>query len=168
MNKHSNGSSAPEKLMLISETAVREDVETMHIQHPDAAVYLDAATKTVWNPPHLPPRLQAVFNVRTGIIDLATRYGEIVEDAEVVSFYLMLKSGIFVTYEVPREDVEAPWVFDLSSPSTPQSAEGWANDELVFSMQWNWRGVFQVDGFEKGPWIRQLRRARARPDLHLI
>lgn len=140
----------------------------MHIQHPDAVAYLDAKTKTIWNPPRLPAPLQAAFDVRTDIVDLAMQYGEIEQDAEVLSLYVMLKSGIFVAYEVPRQEVEAPYALDLSSPSTPHAAEAWANDELVFSMVWNWRGVFQVDRFEKGPWVRQLRRARARPDLHLI
>lgn len=140
----------------------------MHIQHPDAVAYLDAKTKSIWNPPRLPAPLQAAFDVRTDIVDLALQYGETEQDAEVVSFYVMLKSGILVIYEVPRQEVEAPFALDLDGPGAPQSAEAWANDELVFSMAWTWRGVFQVDHFEKGPWVRQLRRARARPDLHLI
>lgn len=140
----------------------------MHIQHPDAVAHLDAKTKTVWNPQRLPAGLRAAFNVRTDIVDLAMQYGEIQQDAEVLSVYVMLKSEILVIYEVSRQEVEAPFALDLNGPGAPQSAEAWANDELVFSMQWNWRGVFQVDGFEKGPWIKQLQRARARPDLHLI
>lgn len=140
----------------------------MYIQHPNSLVHLDAKTKTVWNPLRSPAWLRAVFDVRTDIIGLALQHGEIEQHAETLSLYLMLKSGILVIYEVSRQEVEAPFALDLNGPGAPQSAEAWANDELVFSMQWNWRGVFQVDGFEKGPWIKQLQRARARPDLHLI
>ena len=138
----------------------------MLIQNPKSPTYLDAATKTIWNPLHLPKRIQKAIALRDNVVCLAMEYGTGEEDQQTISFCLMLSSGILVMYDVSREDVLTP--FELNNSGSPQVARIWENDELVFSMQWNWRGVFQLDLFEKGRWIKQLRKALARPDLHLI
>src|SRR5690606_11205549 len=127
---------------------------------------LDAATKAELNPLRLPKRIQKAFDIRDRVFRLATQYGTPKEGSQTTSFGLMLKSGILVMYDIPKQEVEAP--FELNNTSSPQAARVWDNDELVFTMQWNWRGVFHLGLIEKGPWTKQLRRALARPDLHLI
>lgn len=139
----------------------------MFNNEPKNPFYIDANTMEAFKPDILPAFLQEAFRIREMAVRLATQHGQIEWGEHGICGHAFLKSGLFVMYQAPRREVEDPFDFDLYNPGAPQLASVIADDEPVFTIQWNRHGVFKMDNFEKGPWIKQIRNALINPELHV-